>query len=240
MLRASWQNQVLESSSNFEPIPELRPADSADVTLFFLSANSVLFVERALDPWYRATRPAFPITIPGTGTRADVYSQDEPASPLACTWQEQFCGGGGGGGKGPGGCTPLGTASDARDGLGGVFPDEAGLRRVIWSARALWGLGNDPYTVASTLNAGSLVSRKTLWGGLQGPLPDDQWKLDMQYWFEVGLAAVQQAMVDTALGEPESAPADFLVRPSADEETRLCSSQVSRSPYPSRSSPVSR
>ncbi|RYP67052.1 hypothetical protein DL771_007471 [Monosporascus sp. 5C6A] len=82
---------------------------------------------------------------------------------------------------------------------------------MIWSARALWGLGNVQPAVASTLMAESLIARKALWAGLQGSLPDSRRQLDMKHTFEVDLAAAQQAMVDTALGEP-NATAGFLVR----------------------------
>jgi hypothetical protein len=167
--------------------------------------------------------------LPGTGLKADVYSQDEAASPLACTWQEQFCN--------PNlpedqRCTALGTAYDVREELESLFQDEPSRNRAIWLARVFWALGNDPFIVSSTLNAQSLLARRSIMGGLQGPLPDDQWKIDMQYWFEVGLASMQQAMLDGALGLPKTTTG-ILLPPSTDEERKVCNSQVRirQSPY---------
>lgn len=53
----------------------------------------------------------------------------------------------------------------------------------------------------------------------------------MQYWFEIGLAAMQQAMVDAALGEPQKA-ASLLTRPENAEETKQCNCQVHNNNHP--------
>lgn len=55
------------------------------------------------------------------------------------------------------------------------------------------------YLVAS-LRAGSLTSKYGNIASLQGPLPDNQWQLDVEQWHYATLAAAQASAVDYATG----------------------------------------
>lgn len=116
----------------------------------------------------------------GARTQNSVYTQEEPASPLACTWQIQLCNP-----NLPEGarCTPMGPESDVQSEMKNMFLDEASAQRVQWSLTTSWGLGNDMYTVASSLNARSLPARKSLLAKMQGPIAENQWQLDSKHPF---------------------------------------------------------
>ncbi|KAI9166398.1 hypothetical protein HJFPF1_02499 [Paramyrothecium foliicola] len=223
---ANFVNGTLDWDSSFKPIPELA-SGHADVTMFLLSANQVQFTNKSADPWYKVSKPSCSVTDEYLGgkTTWKSYSQDSPPHIIACKSRYQFCN--------PNlpaqeKCTALATRRDAGVNLRAVFPDEAAYQRAYWLRLASWALGNDMFVVSTTLGANSLRSRESFFAGIQGPIPDNQWQLDMQHWFEVGITSMKRAIVDSALGNPKSA-AKIFVRPSGGEQQKMCRNQKIRS-----------
>ncbi|KAL1649471.1 hypothetical protein SLS58_001526 [Diplodia intermedia] len=106
----SVNSTVSPSSSNFLPIPPLR-IPNADVSIFFLSGNQVIYTVPTNDTWYRgntsipAKAPLPPLLLApssspetqqdggGGSSDSQYYISSEAASPLACAVQEQYCSG---------------------------------------------------------------------------------------------------------------------------------------------------
>lgn len=98
-----------------------------------------------------------------------------------------------------------------------------------WILGAMMQASPDIAALASSQPAQSLTSRKRLFGGLQGPLPDNQWQLDVEHWYASVLAALQEVFVDIATGPADAALAPLLLRPENEQQRRLCASQKIRS-----------
>lgn len=76
------------------------------------------------------------------------------------------------------------------------------------------------------LGAKSLTSQILLDSGVQSPLPQNQWQLDVTNWWYTALAAAQIEYVETAVGttDPELREVEWV--PLNDREQKLCNSQV--------------
>ncbi|KAK7950996.1 uncharacterized protein PG986_006724 [Apiospora aurea] len=95
------------------------------------------------------------------------------------------------------------------------------------------------FTTASIFAAKIATSSEVLISspscGVRGndrPLPDDQWQRDVQYWFQVSLAAWQKGFVDSAAGVSNPDVASWVQAPNNTEEYKMCESQFATQLYP--------
>ena len=171
----------------------------ADMSMLFLSANYMPFLQRTTDLWYRATTrmssnktlSSATLSIGAQGLQA--YYQDEPASPLACYEQEQLCmlnkwkk------------CTPLSPRFDLSRHVEAIISanDSSGdLNRCKWFYNILTTPSEMLGNAIQFLEIEALTARRSLAGGAQGPLATNQWQIDAEFWFATLLANTQQAFV---------------------------------------------
>jgi hypothetical protein len=212
----------------------------ADLMLFFLSANGIIFHKKSNDPWYSVDGEfTYGNTYydSKTGEVVEVvntteYYQSEPASPLACRIQDQICDY-----NKPRdvGCAPLGPFGDvvanskAQSQLG---DDDEAVARLLWWT---YVLGDTAYfhNVVRTLGAHALMSRYRLLGDSTQPsIPDNQWMLDVRHWMHVSLASMQQAVVLSARGpsNPQEVPL-YSIKPNRTAELAMCTNQVCSFPF---------
>ncbi|KAI3321228.1 hypothetical protein HD806DRAFT_537414 [Xylariaceae sp. AK1471] len=94
LMKALVMNKTtIGALSDFLPVDSIARKD-ADVYFFFLSGNEVKFTQFTDDEWYRLDPTVYQSGVVGASnnTSADqVYLPMEPASPLWCTDQYQFC-----------------------------------------------------------------------------------------------------------------------------------------------------
>ncbi|KAI0967278.1 hypothetical protein F4678DRAFT_446122 [Xylaria arbuscula] len=131
----------------------------ADINLFCLSSQGVIYLERSGDEWYRISPK--PIL-----TNQNGYLPIEPAFPLGCTEQYQFCHGD------TQHFGPLASLSDATDGTASLLNNTIDSFGVIDDGTACTGLlkyvltafgGSKCFGFGSAskiLGAASLTSRK--------------------------------------------------------------------------------
>lgn len=162
----------------------------------------------------------------------NVYLPEEPASPLACVERYQFCNAGKE-------CGPLSgkmpavveSASlfnmTAFDIINGTVPDDPIGSRFYWYYFVLFTMAIDIDGMLQNLGPKALQSQQNLLGGLMGPLPDDQWQLDVTYWWAIRLAGIQAAFVNTAHDTGNAALEEFRVRPHNSYMQDMCNNQVS-------------
>ncbi|TRX92221.1 hypothetical protein FHL15_006836 [Xylaria flabelliformis] len=219
---AAWENGSLANwGTLFEPIPELTVTD-ADLKLLFLAGNGIYFTNVTNDPWYKATTPG-PISHPlvaNESSAIQVYRQDNPGSPMGCVHRSQYCRAGPSGGSM---CTDLTGELDLYYSVMSVFDDEHAFNRVNWfqtMVDASWWL--EDIVGRGDVN---LAAQYRVRSGVQGPLPDDQWQLEVQYWFSIMLASMQRTFVDTATGPSDVNLKQYRVPPANADEQNLCVNQ---------------
>ncbi|KAF2447452.1 hypothetical protein P171DRAFT_330563, partial [Karstenula rhodostoma CBS 690.94] len=195
-------NGSLSPNRAFTPIPPLSRPD-ADVSLFFLSSNQVISPVAINDPWYAAHQqvPGLRLNFTGWGNLTlGGYSSDEPASVLACAKQYQLCYPDKSGN--PSHCSRLGGKQELNWLLTSLPQEEARLNRTRWSIMAaLTGNELDAF----------------------GPLPDNQWQLDVEHWHAATLVAMQGSAVDAASGPSDPAMRRFWAAPENELERAVCS-----------------
>ncbi|KAI0543447.1 hypothetical protein F4679DRAFT_577625 [Xylaria curta] len=210
-------NATLYYYGSHDPIPYLYKADSVEsqyeriladhnIHVILLSGNGVLFPEPTADEWYRvATTPS--------NIR---YLPSEPASALGCADQHQFCNGAL---KGTTGCGPLASLRDAireavsffntsypelANGITSGSAEASELARFVYMASRFFGLDKTITGIVTHLGSSAILSQRTLIQGDQGPLPSNQWQLDVNHLWDITLAVMQASFIDTAYGQMDS------------------------------------
>jgi hypothetical protein len=137
------------------------------------------------------------------------------------------------------GCGPLTSYFDAIYGAAPYFnvtnsdlesdrpssPLDVGTR-LIWSVLTWGGYSARLPVLIQTLGAKSLESQSRLYGGIQWPIPKNQWHLDVSHWFETALSNTQASFVNAASGQ-SAEPGLLLWHPLNEAEREICNSQVS-------------
>lgn len=209
------------------PLPELLRYDS-DLDLIFLSANKLMYSQPTQDPWFKATTMVGRVEIhSGFEGKMKVFRQDEPASPMGCLYQSQYCNP-----NLPEGerCTPLSGDMDTEIPTQALFGREsqAALAKFNWLYMGVFQYVYSLATTVSILGGHSLLARDSVMTGrTQGVLPGNQWQLEVQHWHDIYLAQIQSLAVDLARGPDDPNVFQWLQRPNKTEEHDLCFKQVS-------------
>lgn len=176
--------------------------------------------------------------MPNNSTQ-NVYLPEEPASPLACVEKYQFCNAGKE-------CGPLTGKMPALIESAPIFnmtafdiiyetvPEDPIGSRFCWYYSILFAMATDIDVILQNLGPKALLSQQNLLGGLMGPLPDDQWQLDVTYWWAIRLASIQAAFVNTAHDTGSAALDEFRVRPYNSYMQDMCNNQVRIQHSPTR------
>ena len=218
------------SVNGFLPISQLNRNDT-DVILAFLSANSIAHNTLVEDPWFSAHSYPFEVKVDSDEYNGDsagtqngtIYFRDSPVTVLGCTEGHQVC-------KlnrvSSSGCTPLIGATALPDALESVDLNDAqaAAANVIVSASVSTGIAQ----VLEALGASALLARQTIYNGVQGPLPNNQWTLEVESWVNTVLAQLQRAVLEYATGPSNLNLLPFLKRPANPFEQNLCRNQIAR------------
>lgn len=114
----------------------------------------------------------------------------------------------------------------AFDMLNEIVPDDPIGSRFYWYYHVLFTMAEDIDIILQNLGPKALLSQQSLLGGFMGPLPDDQWQLDVTYWWATRLAGIQAAFVNTAYDTGNAALGGFRVRPYNSHMQDMCNNQV--------------
>ncbi|KAI9787458.1 MAG: hypothetical protein M1816_007506 [Peltula sp. TS41687] len=125
-------------------------------------------------------------------------------------------------------CTPLAGSDAVAELVENLWTKEQ-KTFISWFKTAIHHNHPSLNSIIENLGRSSLTSRYKLQGGRQGPLPTNQWQLEVQYWFSTMLANLQMLMIDTATGPADANLTPWLRRPQNREEHRACRSQKIRS-----------
>lgn len=154
----------------------------------------------------------------------------DAASPMGCIAQWQFC-------NAKGQCGDLASFADALasavlmfDGIkediwNGTDPSGATALRFNWF-EAVISQAIDLREVLESLGAFSLLSHQSLDQGFMGPLPDNQWQLDVIHWWGTILSSYQAAFVNVANGPNDASLMPYTLLPTSSYADTLCRNQV--------------
>lgn len=191
--------------------------------LFLLSANGLEFLKSSNDLWYSATRASGYRIIENVFVGAsELYIQDDIVSVLGCTSRQQWCNPAV---SGEGQCQPLGSITAAYNGTFPIQHDKQ-RRTYDWLSMTTASLMPLMSSLVGTLGVSALTARFKVGGSFQGPLPDNQWQLEVQHWFSTSMATLQDAFVATAAGAPYPELRPFFHAPENPQEHSICTNQV--------------
>ncbi|KAE9381001.1 hypothetical protein N431DRAFT_396305 [Stipitochalara longipes BDJ] len=186
-----------------------------DVSLFFLSSNSILYVNKTYDPIYAATDPHL---LDGR----TYYAGNYDVTILACVDRHQICD--------PNRNNATGcTAPQGYLQLGASLYNIGLNKNQIAAAQRIVGT----LVFSSTLNSVSgrseaaLLASQTVSELIQElPLPIDQWRAEVENWYAVSLAKLQRNIIDFAGGSSDRATAEWgTAQFDSEELAQTCNSQ---------------
>ncbi|KAF2870603.1 hypothetical protein BDV95DRAFT_495673 [Massariosphaeria phaeospora] len=214
-----------EYQNGWSPIPELLVPDG-DVSMFFLAANDVRFFEPVEDAWFSARTVAEDSEVSNSKGSHQYYMRDDPARVVACMEKYQFCN--------PllaanSSCTPLGGIRQALEAASGLFKDESDRKRFLWSVSAIVSMASGFAEIGGYLGSAALQARSMLAIGLQSRLPNNQWELELENWFQLTLADVQRAILEQATGPSAAFIRPLYIPPNSTEARSVCGNQKIRS-----------
>ncbi|GAP90397.2 hypothetical protein SAMD00023353_4900340 [Rosellinia necatrix] len=215
-------------------IPELFRPDG-DASIMFLEGNGVAFNQRMDDDWYRATIPGANISSPIKDGITVYYTPEEAASPLGCFEQYQFCF--------ADQCGPLASFNDAivesapivhstPDMIqpGSQITGNRAAMSLIWLATVIGASFRNGASVVGKLGPSSLASQSSLSRGIQFVTsPQEQWKKDVENWFNISLATLQSGFISTVIRPSDANLEKAILPPTDDFQKGLCDSQKIRS-----------
>ena len=203
----------------WEPIPELNRTD-ADVSVFFLAQNNVYYDSPVLDPFFSANiKDSTPAA--GTGENLTSYLPDIYVTALGCIDQHQFCN--------PSNnlCTPL-TGYDLINNTLPAVALNPKQTATIWRI-LLQLMYVNTYSSVHGRGSSALRASETLSEFEQVGLPNHQWQIEVDSWMAVGMAKLQQLVVQYATGPPPVVGNSFTLKPPNAIWQAMCGAQKIRS-----------
>jgi hypothetical protein len=178
---------------------------NADVSVAFLAQNSVEYLSPVSDPWFSANQ-MFNDSLPNDSFI--FYGPDQYLNVMACIDQYQICNPT----TSPYTCTVVGSVLDMHEGYLEVGLNEYQTATALRLSYALELIGT--YLTVNSLGDTALLARDRLtWTVGQG-LPDNQWQIELQGWFETSLAKLQSYVVEWAANLVDLGPEGSVIAPS--------------------------
>ena len=192
----------------------------ADVSIFFLAQNNVYYDSPVADPFFSANIKN-PIPAVGNGENRTSYTPDIYVTALGCIDQHQFCN------PSNGQCTPL-TGFDLTS---KSFPALAfNPRQTATAWRFLTQLMFiNMYSSVHGRGSSALRASETLSEFEQVSLPNHQWQIEVDSWMAIGMAKLQQLIVQYATGPPPVVGNSFTLKPQDAVWQAMCDTQKIRS-----------
>ncbi|KAF2258850.1 hypothetical protein CC78DRAFT_477176, partial [Lojkania enalia] len=220
----SYQLTAFSPDVHASWIPEIQsiPPEEADITIAFITANSVHFDVRNTDLIFGATNPS---QITQDGSDITVYRPDNPVGVLGCVDQHQICN------PSTSQCSGLSQVPDLLQAARGLNlnPKQDAAARYIYNAIFY----NNIYWIIGPRGAAALRASESVYQNFQHELSNTQWIIEVQGWFNASLARLQQAMVEIATGPPSHLAGINYTRPGSNPqnsfEEDLCNTQIIRS-----------
>ncbi|KAF2670751.1 hypothetical protein BT63DRAFT_453115 [Microthyrium microscopicum] len=213
-------NGSFSNQGNFKPISAVKPSHG-DVYLIFLSTNDVMNFAPVKDPWFSAT--TFTNYSLGSGSPQHVYVRDDVARVLGCVESYQMCKPGLNGNNT---CSPLTSV----DNLSPVYfdkiwtdPDEQAYVRK--TSEGLRSMITGLETTIQYFGSAALKAHFMMFQNEVISMPENQWELEVEGWFQTYLADVQRIVLDLSSGLSGKDTSWIVKPPNGTMDHQICSNQ---------------
>jgi hypothetical protein len=216
-----------DNETDWTPIPELSRTD-ADTVLFFLGSNSINYISPVDDPWFAAHRHHIS-SVPET---ENTWMSDAYIQVLACAEQYQICS------PSTDRCSSLDTFLSTKQQLQQLGMNDY-QNQTAFIIMDIGAASFGPSAIFEALGADALLATRQVIpsAGVSFSLPDNHWTLEVTSWFAIGLAGLQQSIVEYATGPSpdhlangEGIPLSTLGDPHSAVTQAICASQMIKSP----------
>lgn len=202
----------------WQPIPAFNRTD-ADVAIFLLAPNSISYMQPVTDPFFSANIPVI-THIPGSTANTTYYTSDYFVHGLGCIDQHQFCN------PTSGDCTPLSgynIAFHTSTRLGLTPVQQYTADRLSLTLNFV-----NMYYSVNGRGSSALRAQEGVYELTQGPLPPTQWMIEVDSWFAVGMAKLQQLVVQYAAGPSVVLDGTYNQKPGDAIGKAMCRRQIVR------------
>lgn len=205
----------------WKPVPALLQAN-ADVSLFFLAANSLTYGAPVSDPYFAANIPHNFSNSSTNNTNLTVYKSNNYITILKSIDQHQY--------YNPNNdkCTTLLSSENNIEAITALNLSTNQL--AIGALIALYQLMLSMFYCVSGRGSGALRASESVFELSQVGIPNDQWMIEVSSWFAITVAKIQEIPIRWATGPTYVPAGSRLERPSRPEERHLCNSQIILSP----------
>ncbi|WKT51599.1 hypothetical protein QSH57_016569 [Fusarium oxysporum f. sp. vasinfectum] len=184
---------VLALNGSWVPSPSFNRAD-ADVSVYFLSQNSIIYMEPVNDPWFLATGK-YQTTL----GKMQVNRPDHYVNTMVCTDQFVYCN------PTTDVCTPPAGINAASSHISDLNTPGFNPTQKITAGRINAALVNsNTYNSVLNLGASAPFANSILVNVISTGLPDDQWRTEALGWFQTSLAKLQAYMIEYAFKDARS------------------------------------
>lgn len=177
--------------SQWTPVFNISRTD-ADVTIVFVAPNAIKYRSPVIDPFFKAIYPTTELTIDeGTIT---VYNPYDQVSVMGCVEQYQIC-------TDEYHCTNLG----GQDALGReILSLGLNAAQFVTAQRMIYMISYaNTYSSINGIGPDALKVWDQVYDFIAPKLPQNQWKIEVEGWFETTLAKWQAFMVEFAINTAE-------------------------------------
>ena len=207
--------------------------DDADVSIVFMTANGIGYQDKVHDPFFAADQDCywfmendrnFTFCSPNHSTFCFACSKQTSftliyldVNVMACADQHQFCN------PNNDRCTDLTSYSTAIDLAITIGFNAVQLSIVDLLAFQLYESSLDD-TLARR-GGSALRAQEMLHDIISDPLPDDQWMIEVDSWFNTGLVRLQKFVVGYAAGPRDVIDPAYILKPDDSLSKSMCRNQ---------------
>jgi hypothetical protein len=172
---------IANDTEVFTPISDIAPSN-IDGSVSFLSSNDVHYRGEVNDTWFSAYQFSGILSDSGIREDAGLYVRDDPTRVARCLQRYQFCKT----------ISPKDSECTTLTGIRPARAERPDLWRdgpFDWSIKANTAKFMD---FSAWLDNESLLAQRNYLGPTRPSLPDHQWELKLEHWFQDSLASRQE------------------------------------------------
>lgn len=208
--------------------------DDADVSIVFMTANSISYDDMVHDPFFAADQECksfnlddrnFTYCLSNSSTYCFPHSNPltfmliyVDVNVMACVDQHQFCN------PNNDQCTDL-TSSNTAAELAKTIGMNS-VQQFIITRFELQLVHSSLYSSLAGRGSSALRAQEFVHDFQSDPLPDDQWMIEVDSWFNTGLARLQKFMVEYSAGSQNLIDGLHIIKPNDEISKSMCHNQL--------------
>jgi hypothetical protein len=196
----------------------------ADISILFLTPNTISYNSTVEDPFF-LTGASYVLSV--NGQNYSLYAPAYYVNAMGCIEQHRFCNP-----RVPNLCTPYTAYLNFQDTPGPLTTLNYNPTQLATAERIAAGLEMTlTYNSVNNRRGAALLASQTVSDLLQTEnLPVDQWRIEVDNWFAVSLAKLQQGILEFAAGPSDPEVVPFVHFPEDTDTARMCYNQLVQLP----------